>query len=153
MGDYGVHAQECCACTRVLCMHKDLVHAQECWPTNPCASPVGRTSGGFSSGKSAEKNNNAYLKNDCTFLCFSKKTDKVPLRFYLCVCITKHTFMKLLLYYNHRIAEFGTPGPWDPIFDTLKHEMFDSWSMTHTHTHTHTRQTETMHFQEITDFL
>ena len=25
-----VHAQECCACTRVLCMHKNLVHAQEC---------------------------------------------------------------------------------------------------------------------------
>ena len=24
-----VHAQECCACTRVLCMHKNLVHAQE----------------------------------------------------------------------------------------------------------------------------
>ena len=26
-----VHAQECCACTRVLCMHKNLVHAQESW--------------------------------------------------------------------------------------------------------------------------
>ena len=25
-----VFAQECCACTRVLCMHKNLVHAQEC---------------------------------------------------------------------------------------------------------------------------
>ena len=24
-----VHAQECCACTGVLCMHKNLVHAQE----------------------------------------------------------------------------------------------------------------------------
>ena len=24
-----VHAQECCACTRVLCMDKNLVHAQE----------------------------------------------------------------------------------------------------------------------------
>ena len=24
-----VHAQECCACARVLCMHKNLVHAQE----------------------------------------------------------------------------------------------------------------------------
>ena len=24
-----VHAQECCACTRVLCMHKNLEHAQE----------------------------------------------------------------------------------------------------------------------------
>ena len=24
-----VHAQECCACTRVLRMHKNLVHAQE----------------------------------------------------------------------------------------------------------------------------
>ena len=24
-----VHAQECCACTRVLCMHKNLVHAQQ----------------------------------------------------------------------------------------------------------------------------
>ena len=24
-----VHAQECCACTRILCMRKNLVHAQE----------------------------------------------------------------------------------------------------------------------------
>ena len=24
-----VHAQECCACTRILCMHKNLVHAQD----------------------------------------------------------------------------------------------------------------------------
>ena len=23
------HAQECCACTRVLCKHKNLLHAQE----------------------------------------------------------------------------------------------------------------------------
>ena len=71
-----VHAQHSCACTTllcmhwrgqgprpgpkksaggpawahaqgVLCMHKKLVHAQESWQTNPCASPVGRTSGGF----------------------------------------------------------------------------------------------------------
>ena len=30
-----VHAQECCACTRVLCMHKNLVHAQE-----PCVDTI-----------------------------------------------------------------------------------------------------------------
>ena len=26
-----MHGPECCACTRVLCMHKNLVHAQESW--------------------------------------------------------------------------------------------------------------------------
>ena len=25
-----MHAQDSCACTRILCMHKNLVHAQEC---------------------------------------------------------------------------------------------------------------------------
>ena len=29
-----VHAQECCACTRVLCMRKNLVHAQEDYYSN-----------------------------------------------------------------------------------------------------------------------
>ena len=52
-----VHAQECCACTRILCMHKNLGPKNKPLLLGRCAA-----SGFLFSGKKASnKNNNAYL--------------------------------------------------------------------------------------------
>ena len=61
-----VHAQERCACTRILCMHKDLVPKNKPLLLGRCAA-----SGGFCSGKMASRKTimRIYEKID-VFICF-----------------------------------------------------------------------------------
>ena len=59
-----VHAQECCACTKVLCMHKNLVHAQESWAqTQTSVARPSAASGGF-----FFRNKRRVKKQECTIM-------------------------------------------------------------------------------------
>ena len=67
-----VHAQECCACTRTLCMHNNLSYKNKPLLLGRCAA-----SGVFFQEKKDQQHKNAYLSEQITFMCFSKKTDEV----------------------------------------------------------------------------